>query len=146
MKTFRFLSCTLASILLLAACSTAQKAKNASLTGESDVNAVTKLKMNESDSKSYSDIYDYLRSRVPGLLIRGEEVYIRGINSINAVSSPLILVDGVEIEDLSTVNPYDVDGVEVIKDASSAIYGFRASGGVIKITTKAGKNTGQTNL
>lgn len=63
---------------------------------------------------------------------------IRGSISINS-GSPLILVDGIE-SDLRSVNPNDIESVSVLKDASaSAIYGAKASAGVILVTTKQGK-------
>ena len=67
-------------------------------------------------------------------------INIRGYNSING-GSPLVLIDGVE-GDMAKVNPHDVESVSVLKDASSAaIYGARASFGVVLITTKSGKDS-----
>jgi TonB-linked SusC/RagA family outer membrane protein len=68
-------------------------------------------------------------------------INIRGISSINAGASPLVVVDGQPIPDgLSSINMADVASVEVLKDAaSSAIYGSRGASGVILITTKSGK-------
>lgn len=67
------------------------------------------------------------------------KVDIRGSVSINS-GSPLILVDGVEM-DLRAVNPNDIESISVLKDASaSAIYGAKASAGVILVTTKAGES------
>jgi len=69
------------------------------------------------------------------------QVNIRGSVSING-GSPLILADGVEVE-LNSINPNDIESVSILKDASSAaIYGAKASAGVVLITTKQGK-TGQ---
>lgn len=65
---------------------------------------------------------------------------IRGASSISGSTTPLVLVDGVEM-DLSRVNANDVESVSVLKDASAAaIYGAKASAGVILITTKTGKD------
>ena len=67
----------------------------------------------------------------------GYNIDIRGSVSINS-GAPLILVDGVEM-DLRAVNPNDIESISVLKDASaSAIYGAKASAGVILVTTKAG--------
>ena len=65
-----------------------------------------------------------------------KRIIIRGVGSINSSNDPLILVDGSEITDLSTINPNDVKSVNVLKDASSSIYGVRGANGVILITTK----------
>lgn len=76
---------------------------------------------------------------------KGSTIKIRGGNSsLNASNSPLIVVDGVPIDQngpaLNTVNPNDIESFVVLKDASAtAIYGSRASAGVILITTKSGK-------
>lgn len=137
MKTCSFYFSVLLA-LVLTACSTARTPQTATAK-EANVNAVTTLSVNEKEQKAYSNIYDYLRSRVPGLLIRGSDISIRGINSVNSQADPLILVDGVEMKDISSLNPYEVETVEVIKDAAASIYGFRGAGGVIKITTKGGK-------
>ena len=65
-------------------------------------------------------------------------INIRGSISLNS-GSPLVLADGVEVS-LSQINPNDIESVSVLKDASScAIYGAKASAGVVLITTKAGK-------
>ena len=89
---------------------------------------------------TYSNMYDYLRGRVAGLEIGPgntmSSVTIRGINSINSSTAPLVLVDGMEVNDLDAVNPHDVASVSVLKDASSSIYGVRGANGVILITTK----------
>lgn len=68
-------------------------------------------------------------------------INIRGISSINAGASPLVVVDGQPIPDgLASINMADVASVEVLKDAASAaIYGSRGASGVILITTKSGK-------
>ncbi|MBQ4804404.1 TonB-dependent receptor [Aquimarina sp. MMG015] len=68
-------------------------------------------------------------------------ISIRGI-STNGDSRPLILVDGNVIEDLSVLNPNDIESINVLKDATAGIYGVRAANGVILITTKSGvRNT-----
>lgn len=69
------------------------------------------------------------------------DIRIRGI-STNGDNRPLILVDGNVIEDLSVLNPNDIESINVLKDATAGIYGVRAANGVILITTKTGrKNT-----
>ncbi len=98
--------------------------------------------------RTVSDTRQALQGVAPGLNIidrggaPGEErldFTIRGQSSISAKSSPLILVDGIEMK-LNDVNPNDVEGISVLKDAASAsIYGSRAANGVILITTKRGK-------
>jgi TonB-linked SusC/RagA family outer membrane protein len=99
-----------------------------------------------------------LQARVPGIQINQNSgapggnisVRIRGTNSITGTSEPLYVVDGIQISNggginsvspLSTINPNDIESVEVLKDASaSAIYGARAANGVVLITTKRGRS------
>lgn len=75
-------------------------------------------------------------------------VRIRGINTVND-NGPLYVIDGVSTrnQDLSTLNPNDIESMQVLKDASSAaIYGAQAANGVILITTKKGTKSGQPRL
>ena len=86
----------------------------------------------------------------------GGRIRIRGGASPNASNDPLIAIDGVPIENtavsgapniLSTINPQDIASMNVLKDASAtAIYGSRASNGVIMITTKRGKLGQKTQI
>lgn len=68
----------------------------------------------------------------------GSTISIRGV-STNGDSRPLILVDGNVIEDLSVVNPSDIESINILKDATAGIYGVRAANGVILIKTKTGR-------
>lgn len=72
-------------------------------------------------------------------------IRIRGITSINN-SNPLYVIDGVVVLNggLDNINPSDVESIEVLKDASAAIYGSRASSGVVLVTTKKGKSGAPT--
>lgn len=74
-------------------------------------------------------------------------VRIRGISSISGSSDPLYVVDGVPTGDISSFDMRDVESVDVLKDASAAaIYGSRATNGVIIITTKKGKRDGKLHV
>ena len=75
------------------------------------------------------------QSGAPG---SASNIRIRGV-STNGDNRPLILVDGNVIEDLSVVNPSDIESYTVLKDATAGIYGVRAANGVILITTKTGR-------
>lgn len=86
----------------------------------------------------------------------GSRIRIRGGSSLNASNDPLIVIDGVPIDNaglsgsanpLSFINPNDIESFNVLKDASAAaIYGSRAANGVIIITTKKGKSGSKTNV
>jgi TonB-linked SusC/RagA family outer membrane protein len=94
-----------------------------------------------------------LQGAVPGLRITGgaspgaaSNFNIRGQTHLGGAGSPLILVDNVEISDLNLINPEDIESISVLKDAASAaIFGARASRGVILITTRrAARNSRMT--
>ncbi len=88
------------------------------------------------------DVMTALRGMVPGLVITGSpgnyEVTIRGKHSLLLSSEPLYLIDGVVVQSLDFLSVYDVDHVEVIKEASQ--YGSRGANGAILVTTKTGQS------
>jgi TonB-linked SusC/RagA family outer membrane protein len=78
-------------------------------------------------------------SQTGGAPYTSPKIRVRGIGSFNASSDPLYVIDGYPSNDIY-INPEDVESIDVLKDAASAaIYGSRASGGVVLITTKKGK-------
>lgn len=83
------------------------------------------------------DVLSALKGLVPGLEISPSGVTIRGVHSLTLSSEPLYLVDGVVVSDFNGINLYDVDHVEVMKDAS--IYGSRGTNGAILVFTKTAK-------
>jgi len=93
---------------------------------------------------------DALAGKLPGVLIQNQsgepgadpKIQVRAASSLSGDSSPLIVVDGYPISgSLATVNPNDIESLEVLKDAASAaIYGSRGANGVILVTTKKGRS------
>lgn len=111
--------------------------------------AVMQVKSSQLKNESPSSMQDLLRANVPGLSVGfsagpkpGGSLLIRGKKSINAGTSPLIVLDGMIYPgDLADISPNDIEQIDVLKDASSAaIYGARSASGVIIITTKKGKS------
>jgi len=102
--------------------------------------SVSQVSVRQQDLSGYTNIGEYLRGRVPGLVVSkvgGSYKYtIRGANSIYASTDPLFVVDGAVVMDIDFLNPRDVKSVEVLKDASASIYGTRGACGVILITTR----------
>jgi len=98
---------------------------------------------------------DALAGKLSGVLIQNQDgapgadpkIQIRAASSVSGTSNPLIVVDGFPISgSLATVNPNDIESIEVLKDAASAaIYGSRGAFGVILVTTKKGRS-GKPNL
>ncbi len=104
------------------------------------LNAVANLNNDDLDFSQYSNIFELIRGRFPGVQIVNGEIIIRGINSINSSSAALIVVDGVPSDNsvLYSIPPVQVKSINIIKDGSSAIYGSRGSNGVVLIETKRG--------
>lgn len=110
-------------------------------TRKKDLNSsVSRLKGSRRSIESYSDIADYIQGNVPGVMVQkngGSVRYIiRGIGTNSDFTDPLLMVDGIEVDNFNSVLPHLVESVEVIKDGSSSIYGMRGANGVIMITTK----------
>lgn len=86
---------------------------------------------------TYTDIYQMIVGKCPGVIVQGTTITIRGTNSINAGTDPLFIVNGAPMENISGINPNDVKSIDVLKDASAtSIYGMRGANGVIVINTK----------
>ena len=110
--------------------------------------AVTTITADKLDDRYTTNIVSNLEGRVAGLSTYGGEMKIRGTSSLYAETSPLIVIDGVPVETrITDVNPYDIESINVLKDAAAtAIYGARASNGIIVITTKNAKKSGKIDI
>jgi len=127
-------------------------AKKSDLTG-----SVTAMKPDSKNKGLVVNPQDMLQGKVAGVNIisndgtpgGGAQIRIRGGSSLNATNEPLIVIDGMAMDDdgvkglsnkLSMINPQDIESFNILKDASAtAIYGSRGSNGVIIITTKKGR-------
>ena len=130
--------------------------------------AISKVGVNEENMRTVASPTELLNGRIAGVttltgsgnLGSGERMQIRGASSLNAGNEPLYVIDGVPItngnanltnfgEDMSTLsmlNLSDIESIEVLKDAASAaIYGSRATNGVVLITTRSGSE-GKANF
>ena len=121
--------------------------------------SVAAIKAEDLNRGAVVNTQDMLKGKVAGVLVTpgdggpgsGSRIRIRGSSSLNAANDPLIVIDGVPIAQgaggamsnpLDLLNPNDIESFSVLKDASAAaIYGSRASNGVILITTKKGTGT-----
>ena len=115
--------------------------------------AISKMDDKVLENAAFANVGSALQGSVTGLQVvnttgspgSSPTITLRGGASITSTSSALVIVDGV-VRDLSEVNSEDIESIEVLKDAAStAIYGARANGGVILITTKKGK-AGHTSI
>lgn len=118
--------------------------------------AITSVSSKDFQKGAIASSEQLLQGKVAGLQITngggsaggGSTIRIRGGSSINASNDPLIVIDGVPVDNnnlpgsanlLNTINPNDIESMSVLKDASAtALYGSRASNGVIIVTTKKG--------
>ncbi|SEW03522.1 TonB-linked outer membrane protein, SusC/RagA family [Chitinophaga sp. YR573] len=108
--------------------------------------AVADVQLDKLNSRSLNDMAEALQGKAPGVIVQNNggdptstpKVYIRGMGGING-EDPLYVVDGA-IYTGGPINPNDIESMNVLKDASAAIYGARASGGVVLVTTKKGKS------
>ncbi len=104
----------------------------------SEPNDVIIVTENMQNMQSVSQI---IQGRVPGVMVSGNSVRIRGINSFYGGLDPLFLLDGIPVdaEFALSMPPYDVDRIEILKGPEAAIYGSRGANGVIAIYTKRGR-------
>ena len=99
--------------------------------------SVSTVQVKDNEMQAYRDIYDFLEGRVAGVEVTTDKrIIVRGVNTVNGSTDPLILVDGQEWQDISSLNPNDIKSIDVLKGSATAIYGLRGSNGVILITTK----------
>ena len=126
--------------------------------------SIGSIKADQIEQFSGGSLNTSLQGKIAGLQITtesgepgaGATFNLRGVSSINGDSSPLIIIDGIPVNNetftsnedgagfspLADINPADIASIEVLKDAATAsIYGSRASNGVVLITTKTGKGT-----
>lgn len=119
-----------------------QKIQQTKMTG-----SVTTVGREQLEKRNVTNILQNLEGLVPGLVQTRLRTTIRGLSTLdNTMRGILYVVDGLPIEGgIEQINPYDVESVSVLKDAAAAaIYGARASNGVIVITTKRAKEIGKT--
>ncbi len=110
--------------------------------------AITTVSAEQFNKGNINDVAQLLQGKVAGLSIArpggnpngGFEIRLRGLSTIGAGTSPLVVVDGQIGADLNSIDPNDIKSIDVLKDgASAAIYGTRGSAGVIIVTTKGGQ-------
>ena len=125
-------------------------AKKSDLTG-----AVSTISTKAYENQPLTRMEDAIQGRAAGVTVakaNGQpgsnfKIRIRGVNSITGNNSPLVVVDGVQGIDLSSLNPNDIETIDILKDASAtAIYGVRGSNGVIMVTTKKGTGKGRVSV
>lgn len=122
--------------------------KKVSLTG-----SVATLKSEEIATTKNENVVNMLTGKVPGLRVQQLSSEPGSYNSVFDIrgygASPLVVIDGVPrtTADLQRLDPYEIDNISVVKDASAAVYGVRSANGVILVTTKKGASkNGKFNI
>src|SRR5690606_10136441 len=117
--------------------------KRSDLTG-----AISSVKSEDLNQLPMQRVDQALQGRDPGVMVlkpSGQPggkttIRIRGMNSITGSNQPLVVVDGLQGVEIESLNPNDIESIEILKDASAtAIYGSQGANGVLLITTKRGK-------
>jgi TonB-linked SusC/RagA family outer membrane protein len=111
--------------------------------------SVAQIKGEEISKQSVINPISGLQGKVAGVQITNAgspgsspQIRIRGVGTVYGNANPLYVVNGVWYDDISFLNPADIENMTILKDASSeAIYGIRAANGVVLITTKKGRNS-----
>lgn len=117
--------------------------KKSDLTGSVSVVSSKDLTKNPSSNAAKA-----LQGKATGVLVSqsgkpggGATIRVRGVGSISKGADPIFILDGVQVNDINSIQPQDIETMQVLKDASAtAIYGANGSNGVIIITTKRGKS------
>ena len=117
--------------LLVCSCGTGNR-----ISSSNDKNTYSSKKIKVENAVVYKDIYEYLQGKVSGVQIVGTSIRIRGLGTATGNPDALIIVDGMEVSDVSDLSPSDIASVEVLKDSESTLYGMRGANGVVIITTK----------
>ena len=80
----------------------------------------------------------FIANRLPGIVVRGQSIVIRGSSSFSSTNEALIMFDGREMDTATflRVNPADVERIEVLRGSQAALYGRRGANGVLVVTTQ----------
>lgn len=115
-----------------------EKAVGYGYLNESDLMyAVDHLQQENNDFCSYNNIFDLIQGKLSGVTVSNDQIFIRGgHNSFTGPSNALTVVDGVPTESIAWISPCQVQSIDVLKDASAAIYGSRGGNGVVIIQLK----------
>ena len=113
--------------------------------------AISSVDTEKLNAKGATTVMENLQGATPGVNITqsssraggGFDIEIRGKSTLGSNKSPLYVVDGVICDDIDWLNPQDIERIDILKDASStAIYGSRATNGVVIVSTKSAKEQG----
>ena len=84
--------------------------------------------------EDYTDIYQVIKEKFSGVIVNGNKIIVRGY--IGGDQTPLFVVDGNYVRDISNINPFELKSIELLKRSDAALYGARGAPGVFIITLK----------
>lgn len=102
--------------------------------------SISSLDESSLDFSQYTNIYEIIRGRFPGVEVRNGEIIVRGTSTFLGSDAALLVVDGVIVSQdvFSSLSPADIANINVLKDASASAYGTRGANGVVIVETKIG--------
>jgi TonB-dependent SusC/RagA subfamily outer membrane receptor len=92
------------------------------------------------NERHYTTIFDMIKGEVPGVIVSGTSITIRGKSSLMLSNEPLFVVNGSPTSNIADISPVDVKSISVLKGASASIYGSRGANGVIVIELRSGND------
>jgi TonB-dependent starch-binding outer membrane protein SusC len=104
------------------------------------ISTVNKIKASRNNQAAYTTIYDMISGTVPGVRVNGKSINIQESASFVGSTEPVFVVDGMIVNDISSISPAQVKSIEILKGAAAAVYGSRGANGAILITLVHGED------
>jgi TonB-dependent SusC/RagA subfamily outer membrane receptor len=97
---------------------------------------VSSVDIKKGNAVTYTDIYQMISGRVPGVQVVGHKITISGASSFTASTEPLFVVNGIVVQSIDDISPTEVKSIDILKGPAASIYGSRGANGVILINLK----------
>lgn len=110
--------------------------------------ALAHLADQNNDFCNYTNVFDLVRGKFPGVQIKtssmgGQGIFVRGDKSIYGDNEAIYVVDGIRVSDIQFINPCEMATIDILKDGGAALYGAQAANGVVVIETKGHRSNQQ---
>jgi TonB-dependent starch-binding outer membrane protein SusC len=104
------------------------------------ISTVNKINASKNNYAAYSNIFDMISGTVPGVRVNGSNIIIQEATSFIGSTQPIFVVDGIVVNEISSISPSQVKSIEILKGSAAAIYGSRGANGAILITLRKGED------